>query len=447
MVRMPTLVLPVEARGRLKKDFTMALPVELLSYIFLVGQCMSLEEEAENETKRHPFELLVCAVNRHWRQAALGTALLWHSIDSRKPPDMIAAYLRRSHSAGLHLRLVEPIEPATLALIVAERTRWATAIIHALLNSEEGLLCAALRTIGACPVRRLSITFETVDGGRTPTLGDVATPQIFLEAAPSPAFVRLRGFALLAMRPRLDGVVTLHLDLTRRLRFSYALLSSLLTSSPFLAHLSMHGYCEPSEWPEARQTIHLPALRSFRLKCMMGRTYSELLTRIEARDLVSLALKDVQNDDLDGVWAVNEREPIFPKLETLYCVGCEFSDALYPLIMSAFPTIKEYVCLGDTVGCPYIWRHLKPRHAHWPNLERLAFLFDEDERSYVMVEELKAWQEAGERRTLQLRPITATDISDFQAYALECGVEVEKVPRLAAWPDAYTDDEEDILFW
>ncbi|KAI4518454.1 hypothetical protein K525DRAFT_288374 [Schizophyllum commune Loenen D] len=444
---MPTLVLPVEARGRPKKDFTMTLPNELLSYIFLVGQQLSLQEEADSETQTHPFELLVCAVNCHWRQAALGTALLWHRIDSRKAPDMIAAYLRRSHSAGLHLRLVEPIDPAALALILVERTRWATASIGALLSAEEGLLCAALRTIGACPVQRLSITFETVDGGRTPTLGDVATPQIFLKASPSPVFVRLRGFALLALRPRLNGVVTLHLDLTRRLRFSYALLSSLLTSSPFLAHLSMYGYCKPTRWPEERETIHTPALRSLRLKCMMGRTYSELLTRIEAPGLLSLALRDVQNDDLDGVWALNERQPLFPKLETLTCIGCEFSDALYPLIMSAFPTMKEYIYLGDSVDCPYIWRHLKPKHGHWLHLERLSFLFDEDERSYVMVEELKAWQGAGERRTLQLRPCTAADISDFQAYATECGVEVEKVPRLGAWPDAYTDDEEDILFW
>ncbi|TRM64432.1 hypothetical protein BD626DRAFT_252406 [Schizophyllum amplum] len=429
-------------------------PVEILAHVFIIGQRMahydSQDPYDDEPAPTHPFELLVSAVNNYWRHVALGTALLWCHIESRSPRDKIAAYLARSESAELHVRLSESEDPETLALIMPTSARWATVSVNALLDNIQGALFNSLRHITTCAqLRRVCTIVEAIEGAETPALGDKAPPQIFVDPACAPAFVRLRGFALLVCRPSLVGVVTLHLDLTRRIRFSYALLRSLLTCSPALTHLSIYGYLEPNQWPPVLTVgrIPLPALRSLRLKCVLGHSYSELLTRIEAQGLVALALKDVHNDDLDALWPANAVAPVFPKLERFACVGNEFSDALYPLFMAAFPTVRDFAYIGEAAGCPHLLRHLRPQRGNWPDLLRVTFLFDEDDSAYTMIDELADWRELQHRRNLTLRLGTTMDISEFQSYASEAGIAVEKMVRLDPWPtEGQSDDEEDTLF-
>jgi hypothetical protein len=62
------------------------LPVELLSYIFLLGTCTT-EELAQDSDRTLPFTtenirapLVFSSVNKHWRNIALNTPTLWTSL-------------------------------------------------------------------------------------------------------------------------------------------------------------------------------------------------------------------------------------------------------------------------------------------------------------------------------------------------------------------------------
>jgi hypothetical protein len=62
------------------------LPVELLSYIFLLGTCTT-EESPQDDDRSLPFTtesikapLVFSSVSKHWRSIALNTPTLWTSL-------------------------------------------------------------------------------------------------------------------------------------------------------------------------------------------------------------------------------------------------------------------------------------------------------------------------------------------------------------------------------
>ncbi|KAF9496537.1 hypothetical protein BDN71DRAFT_1415385 [Pleurotus eryngii] len=437
------------------------IPDDVLSYMFSIGQdhvtMSSLKEQ--DDTRSFPFELLVSHVNHRWRCVAINSPSLWRRVDvvPEKTEEETQTYLERSKTYPTDIRVDGwPWErPMPLAFVdsLAHNTQyWRQAVINVSLDYPYHLLLGHLENypMALAHLEHISLCVAAIKHlSDDPTLEPELT-QIMRAGAPRLKFVRLRGIAPHFFRPPMAAVVTLHIELTRAIPLSYNTLEAILTASPSLANFSLYGdVIHFPDWPPpGSELIHLPGLKSLRLRGPQSWLYPNFLLRITAPALYSLYLKAVQETDLEPFWA-SSTPCTFPSLRALTFCGFDFSYLSYYKAYTAFPHISRFTLLNTSFDIPIIVTllgHRSPDARIWPQLRELSIPYDisDDQQLYDMVA-LRA-----ETRTPlaklcigTIRPLsTLVGMVAVQRY-----VEVETFDEPEKWPEGMEyNDEDDVFF-
>ena len=351
----------------------------------------------EQERRTHSFEIVVSQVCSHFCKVALATPCLWSSIyvDATRRIDHIAQELARSGVCWLDIRIDLGVQDpqmnnhnleAMLALIIPHSRRWRSLSIAYSRECVNFPIVGRLCNSAAPGLQQLSITVDDVDrADATMVNANINTPHIFKDGTPRLAFVRLRGMALSFYRPPLNFVATLHLDHTRKsLLLSYSTFCDIITCSPFLENLSLHGdIIAPSHWPEGNKQIHLSNLRSLRICGEAGHIYPGMLLGIQASNLESLTLKDMKNPDLDPLW--NKADASwYARLTRLTFIDFDLSIPKYESAFQTFQNITTISALQSSISeSPLIDLLSQGRisgpngqYTPWPRLETLVFSYD-----------------------------------------------------------------------
>ncbi|KAF4577064.1 hypothetical protein EYR36_005051 [Pleurotus pulmonarius] len=437
------------------------IPDGVLSHMFIVGQnhvtVPSLEGHVK--TKSLPFELLVSHVNRRWRCVAIGTCSLWRrvAVIPEKATEETQTYLRRSKSHPTEIRVdgwpwEHPMPLALVAPLAQNIKCWRRAVINVSLEYPNHLL---LDHLAKYPTILMHLDYISLDVEVVnyppgyPTL-EPGPIQILKLGTPRLEFVRLRGVAPQFFRPPMATVVTLHIELTKDIPFSYNTLKDLLTASPTLTNFSLYGdLLHFPDWPApGAELIRLPGLKSLRLWGTHGWIYSNVLRRILAPALLSLYLKEVQETDLEPFW-VSTACNNFPSLRELTFCDFDFSALSYYKAYAAFPHITKLTVLNTTFDIPIIVTLLGHRSANariWPQLRELSVPYDttDDQQLYDMValrSEVRA--PLSKLRICTDRPLpTLLGMVAIQRY-----VEVETFDEPRQWPEGVDHiDEDDVFF-
>jgi len=435
-----------------------ALPPEILSWIFELGQALelgelhNLDDSDIDDVSVSPFEILITHVSSRFRTVAIGTCKLWRSIDITRIHSMesITTYISRSNGCGLWVRLdfgtrtPSTNELAKLGVISPQLNHYHRLVIKTVDETMDKPVIRPFCDRDAPMLEHLSISVEEVEGAFA------ANTVVLRGGAEKLSFVRLRGLAVPLFRPPLSVVTTLHLDQTLPLPIHYTTLLQILTASPFLAHLSVYGDIVDSPvWPTTIPPIELPNLRSLRICGISGMIYSSLLLGINAACLDSLVLKDAQEFDLENFWASPNMFK-FPQLHHLTFCDFEFSSHVYADVFRAFPAITKFTT-SYSPSTPLILSLLaqpvEELDIPWPDLHTLTFLlnlYDDD-----LIKDVVQNREAVGCPLVTLRLGTSHHPSTLRQYDwLRENVVLEEIEKLERWPAPdFSLDEDDILFY
>ncbi|KAF5380424.1 hypothetical protein D9615_004647 [Tricholomella constricta] len=448
-----------------------ALPPELLSYIFELGQAMELAEliDADGASSLpifQPFEVLVSHVSSHFRNVAIGTHLLWSyiTIGPALRGEEIETYLDRSNGCGLGVRMdlsgariPNPLTMAKINMAVPHSHRYQRLTIDSIQESTARPILRRFCNATTPMLQHLSISVDEVEGNTA------MDGKMFQGGAPNLSFVRLRGLALHLFHPPLDNVTTLHLDQTAPLPMLYTTFRDMVTAPSLLQNLSIYGDIiapqNTTHWAGLNTApISLPHLRCLRICGVGGAIYSGLLLHISAPALESLVLKDLKESDLQRFWATSTVAARFPLLRSLTFFDSEISRDAYMAMFRAFPAISTFTAAYQ-VTTPTLLQllsepQLEPELEYgpgipWPRLQTLTLLVNLYDMEHLIMELVGQRKAAGCPLT-KLRLGTAQPLSVLSRYAwLKENVILEKLLELDGWPMAdssFDVDPDDILF-
>ena len=458
----------------------LSIPPEILALIFQCGKNMSDEipfssSIGEQERRVHSFEIIMSQTCSRFREVTLATPRLWSTIyvDATRRIDHIAQDVARSGGCGLDIRIDLGVQDpqmndqnleAMLALIISHSRRWRSLSIAYSRECVNFPVVGRLCNSAAPSLQQLSITVDDVDRADATMVNakDVNTPCIFKDGTPRLTFVRLRGMALTFYRPQLNFVATLHLDHTRKsLLLPYSTFYDIVTCSPFLENLSLHGdIIAPSTWPEGNKHIHLPNLRSLRICGEAGHIYPRMLMGIQAFNLESLTLKDMKNPDLDPLWNTADAS-WYARLKRLTFIDFDLSIPKYESAFQTFQNITTISALKSSISeSPLIYLLSEGRlggpngqYIPWPRLETLVFSYDtygSDEASIEKV--VKARREQGYPLSRIRLGMDYDDYEEMEAeppQTIDVGddIEIELFWHSEVWPENRTYfDHDDGLF-
>ncbi|KAF8070694.1 hypothetical protein FPV67DRAFT_1037792 [Lyophyllum atratum] len=333
-----------------------ALPMELLSRVFELGQAMEWEELADAaettsddaSSTHQPFEILVTHVSSHFRNVAIGTHLLWSRITVSPAfrGAEIETYLARSNGCGLGVRMelggVRTPNSQTMQkanMVALHSRRYQRFAIESSRESVARPIIRRLCNVTTPLLQHLSVSVDEVEGS------NVIEDQMLQGGAPVLAFVRLRGVALPLFLPPLGNVTTLHLDQTTALPVLYTTFRNMLTTPSLLTNLSIFGDIIPENitlWPGIASPISLPHLRCLRICGVGGTIYSGLLLGIIAPALESLVLKNLKERDLERFCAAPLHTLCFPLLRNLTVLDSEVSRDVYTELFRGFTAISTF---------------------------------------------------------------------------------------------------------
>ncbi|KAJ7132970.1 hypothetical protein C8R46DRAFT_653464 [Mycena filopes] len=303
-----------------------ALPVELLSNIFVLGAADQLEdspfllrpdEDHCPASSVTDFQLLVSHVCQHWRQVALRISCLWTSLHFREPAHIARAeaFLTRvttNHPLDILVDTVsveEHIPGVTLcrdemhaifALITPHVARWRA--FHLKVRANECKLIArhALSTCGPAP-RLETLQLYHFEDFRTSQNLYIATYRapvvIFDNVLPALKNVSLIGVNLpWAHAPYLQHLHALELALhTDSIRPPYDAWAAMLCRSTNLRRLLLH-YSGPRAADDHNTRICVPALEELSLTDLDPEHLVRLLRTLELPRLATLTL-DLPDQD------------------------------------------------------------------------------------------------------------------------------------------------------
>ncbi|KAF4620530.1 hypothetical protein D9613_000297 [Agrocybe pediades] len=410
-------------------------PPEVWSAIFELGKKIEEEEDVDNSYNTRnsmgTFQVAVPSTCRHFRDIAMASPGLWTSIQidefsaaaaaahaSAAAADWLVKCIRRSRSRSLDIRVdfaegsMSDIDETQVAheldIIIAEAHRWRSLSVAYDIERKANPLISRLFDAPASGLQHLSIHLggaEELDGALVRRKVDL--PQIFTNGTPNLKFVRLRGLALYIFRPALRTVVTLHLDQTVFLPFSYENFRGILICSPVLAHLSLYGNMidtNVSPWPERSDIIKMPALLSLRLCAIQGEMYRGVLLGIETPSLESLTLESLQDSDLDALWDLKDGGR-YRRLQHLQFSEFDFSIRTYRRMFDTFPEITSFSTPTISIVKSRLLDILRrgfpgeENYELWPNLRDLKFPYDHTEEEFDVIKGVL------ETRRLRGRPI------------------------------------------
>jgi len=454
----------------------LSIPPEILSLIFECGKNMTDEIPfssgiGEQERRTHSFEIIMSQTCSHFREVTLATPRLWSSIyvDATRRIDHIAQDVARSGVCWLDIRIDLGVQDpqmndqnleAMLALITPHSRRWRSLSIAYSLECVNFPVVGRLCNSAAPGLQQLSITVDDVDrADATMVNANINTPRIFKDGTPRLTFVRLRGMALSFYRPQLNFVATLHLDHTRKsLLLPYSTFYDIVTCSPFLENLSLHGdIIAPSSWPVGNKYIHLPNLRSLRICGEAAHIYPRMLLGIQAFNLESLTLKDMKNPDLDPLWNTADAS-WYARLKHLTFIDFDLSIPKYESAFQTFQNITTISALQSSISeSPLI--HLlsegrlagpNGQYIPWPRLETLVFGYDTYGSDEVWIERVvKARREQGCPLSRIRLCMDYEDMEEEPPPTIDVGddIEIEFFWHTEVWPENRTYfDHDDGLF-
>lgn len=296
-----------------------ALPVELLSRIFLIGWQEDLEPDAI-PTSQVTFETLVSHVCRRWRDVALQNPVLWTLIHFRTQPHMQRAsvYLQRNrhHLIDIHVDTCahdEHIPGFTLfreeftpvfEIVTSHISRWRS--LHLKVRD---LACKAsarsvLSSCGPAPHLETLHLWHIENWGTPERLYTAIGPPpvvVFDQELPMLKNIILTGVNLPWTHSSFLHNLTvvqfaLHSD---DVRMPYDLWRTMLMESPHLEKLSLH-YSGPrfgtGDWPDDQ--IRLPGLKEVELTNMDPVYLLALFRRLDAPHVKQLRLElDLPDQD------------------------------------------------------------------------------------------------------------------------------------------------------
>ncbi|PPQ82602.1 hypothetical protein CVT25_007117 [Psilocybe cyanescens] len=397
--------------GLLSSINIFSLPPEILSIIFKLGKNMVSDDPLDEEGLPYntmAFMLAVSQTCTYFRIAALRTPSLWTSIEISGIASLGWASVCIERTGACNLDILIDFSDGTLmhgrelecmlGLITPHSRRWCGLAIRSVY---ERVLNPIITRLCSHPVPRLQHLSLEVDDVehiyRFDIDRDSKHPQIFETGTPHLRFVRLRGMAIHFCRPQLDRVVTLHLDHTIQVPISYSMFCGIITQSTCLEHLSICGdFIDRQSWPGRSNVIRLCKLHSLRLCGVGGEIYAGVLLGIETPSLKSLIIKDLQEEDLDMLWQLNDGSR-YSNLTHLAFYNFDLSENTYKLLCQTFYNIVSFsVLYSSIVECPMthlllegtaIGQNGRP-FLPWPKLEDVAFSYDGTEEEKQLIQRL-----------------------------------------------------------
>ncbi|KAG5639122.1 hypothetical protein H0H81_006711 [Sphagnurus paluster] len=443
---------------------------EILSYIFVIGQALDLEDFADDwergalldkysdsTSPTQPFEVLVTHVCSHFRKVAIGTQVLWSSVTLGATLHKIETYLARSYSCRLSVRVeLDNTTPTSthskVDLVVPHCHRYQDLVIDTVCGANTLPILRRFCRATTPVLRQLSIGFHEVED---PTIAD-RDGGVFQGNAPKLSFVRLRGLALHFFRPPLNNVATLHLDQTIPLPMLYTTFRDMVTAPSILRNLSIYGdiiYGVDNDlaWP-TNNPIHLPYLRCLRICGIGGSIYSGLLLGITAPALESLVLKDLKEHDLERFWASPIHAFRFPLLRSLTFLDCVSRD-VYIKIFHSFPAVSVFTATHQIMADRVLLLLSEPLATDgvipWPQLHTLSLCVNLSISEPLLFEVVKQRKAVGYPLT-KLRLGRRQPLSVLSRYTdLAKEVILETFVEFDGWPNnnpAFNSDPDDILF-
>lgn len=381
------------------------IPPEILSNVFKLGRAMR-EDELEDEVDKDnvddiddmpmPFEILVTHVNSHFRKTALNTHSLWSSIHiwPRNSVNKVAEYVERSgrHKLDVQIDLLHPGYDAKIqqmiSLVLPHSFRWRTLYYRSVDEVQGNSVLSHIADLSAPVLEELSLS---IDEMQMSGHADASQRPIFRGGAPRLSFVRLRGFVLYSLLPPLSAVRILHLDQTKSLALGYPMFRQILSAVAHLEHLSIYGDMVPdSAWPSV---IHFPRLTSLRICDVCGGAYASLLLGFDTPALTTLALKGVQEHDLERLWSAGN-PPMLSKLERLTFCDCGLLEHDWRQFFRLFAGVTHF-SLYSSKTTSTVLQLLAGSNPElpWPHLKSLSIIIDDSDE--ILIREVVAARESG----------------------------------------------------
>ncbi|KAK2467885.1 hypothetical protein APHAL10511_000180 [Amanita phalloides] len=375
-----------------------AIPPEILSHIFKLGKAMC-EDEMEDDKlddshSSMPFEILITHVNSRFRKIALNTHYLWSCIriGTGKSTRKVAAYIQRSGRYKLevqlnqsHIELDERVKQM-VNLILPHSFRWRTFYYTSVYEAQRSPVLSYIADIAAPVLEELSLSIDEMQ--HPDNSDDPSQQSIFKKGAPNLFFVRLRGFALYSLLPPLSAVRTLHLDQTKGLTLGCPILRRVISTPLRLEHLSVYGdMIASATWPSLGDTLVFPGLKSLRICDVGGRAYAGILLNFGIPALNALALKGVQDHDLERLWLVGNPSK-FSNLERLIFWDFGLHEFAWRQTFRLFPGITSF-SFYSSKGVTTMLQLLAESNLYavpWPHLMSLSLIInfeDEEEKSLI----------------------------------------------------------------
>jgi F-box-like len=331
------------------------LPNEILAEIFHLCQD-SWAEICSRGFGLKPFEIVGSQVTSLWREVALGTQLLWSTINLAVCPQTrwwnrelqrLEIYLVRSgrHYLDIFTRVMDTGSFSEfLYPIAAHSFRWRR--ISFILTHEQHLsdVYRSFHLVEAPTLEHFPIV-------RTPSpvrhRNHSTFQPILTFGAPSLSFVRISFTGALSVAPPLGDVTTLHIDSPTKDMLTPAQLQTLLSMVRRLVNLSLTGLRIVQTSGDA--PISMPHLRSLRIRDNATPRH-HLLSLITPDRLQSLSLHGIDTFRF-GI--------VLSSLQSLTLESCRFPEIELGDILRAFPAISS-LTIDDSV--PGIYNMLGVKH-------------------------------------------------------------------------------------
>lgn len=404
--------------------FIHALPVEILSTIFVLAQVML----DSGPSKASCFPLIISTVSRFWRNVALGTALLWKGLYLSPPwrlnSDMITTYLNRSGSYPIDLffsTATTGVRPPCLdvdrlyTLLVPYLARCRTISMIGDRSTDSTVLgLLQMLSQSALPlVERFSV--ELGESTYKKTSCDLDTPSL--------KELRLYGCNLLFNVP-MDGITTLHLAV----RISHSRFREALTVCRALKVLAIydnHIYDWPV--PSAPQPLPLNSLMSLQIYGDM-QAVPELLFSLGAPNLTDLSVTPVVAEDFMALSRyLGSCSTKFPSLRTLTLAPHRpYSYKALPIASKLFPTVEHFT-LVTMEDRPFAltFINLVEGNILFPHLSKLALRAIDCRTEALLIEMIEFRKAQGYAlRLLQIDPQSVRGMHRSLSF-LKTQVEVE----------------------
>lgn len=415
------------------------MPPEILSNVFKLGRAMcedELEDELDNidDIDDMPFEILLTHVNSHFRKTALNTHSLWSSIHiwPRNSANRVAEYVERSgrHKLDVQIDLLHPGYDAKIqqmiSLVLPHSFRWRTLYYRSVDEVQGNSVLSHIADLSAPVLEELSLSIDEMQISGHADAGNPSQRPIFRGGAPHLFFVRLRGFVLYSFLPPLSAVRILHLDQTKSLALGYPMFRQILSAIAHLEHLSIYGdMVADSAWPSV---IHFPELTSLRICDVCGRAYASLLLGFDTPALTTLALKGVQEHDLERLWSAGN-PPMLSKLERLIFCDCGLLEHDWRQFFRLFTGVTD-VSLYASKTTSVVLQLLAGSNSvlPWPHLKSLSLIMDDNDE--VLIREVVA---ARKSSGYPLQVVRLGKNEEDDRYS-ECTTRITHFKYLDRWP-------------